>query len=96
MRYQIVLEKPAQKFLKRLNRTDKERILRAIYKLPEGENIKRLKGHQDLLRLRVGDYRVIYTVNNGKLVVCVVDIEIVEMSIRDIKRVNGIVSSITN
>lgn len=74
MRYQIVLEKPAQKFLKRLNRTDKERVLRAIYKLPEGENIKRLKGHQDLLRLRVGDYRVIYTVNNGKLVVCVVDI----------------------
>lgn len=74
MRYQIVLEKPAQKFLKRLNRTDKERILRAIYKLPEGENIKRLKGHQDLLRLRVGDYRIIYTVNNGKLVVCVVDI----------------------
>ena len=68
MRYQIVLEKPAQKFLKRLNRTDKERVLRAIYKLPEGENIKRLKGHQDLLRLRVGDYRVIYTVNNGKLV----------------------------
>lgn len=74
MRYQIVLEKPAQKFLKRLNRTDKERVLRAIYKLPEGENIKRLKGHQDLLRLRVGDYRVIYTVNNGKLVVCMVDI----------------------
>lgn len=74
MRYQIVLEKPAQKFLKRLNRTDKERILRAIYKLPEGENIKRLKGHQDLLRIWVGDYRVIYTVNNGKLVVCVVDI----------------------
>lgn len=74
MRYQIVLEKPAQKFLKRLNRADKERILRAIYKLPEGENIKRLKGHQDLLRLRVGDYRVICTVNNGKLIVCVVDI----------------------
>lgn len=49
MRYQIVLEKPAQKFLKRLNRTDKERVLRAIYKFPEGENIKRLKGHQDLL-----------------------------------------------
>lgn len=43
-------------------------------KISEGENIKRLKGHQDLLRLRVGDYRVIYTVNNGKLIVCVVDI----------------------
>lgn len=29
---QIVLEKPAQKFLKRLNRTDKERILKTIYR----------------------------------------------------------------
>lgn len=74
MKYQIILEKPAQKFLKRLNRTDKERILKAIYRLPEGENIKRLRGHQDLLRMRVGDYRIIYTVDNGKLIVCIIDI----------------------
>ena len=66
MRYQIVLEKPAQKFLKRLNRTDKERVLRAIYKLPEGENIKRLKGHQDLL------YSVVDLINyqNTDLLAC--------------------------
>lgn len=74
MKYQIILEKPAQKFLKRLNRTDKERILKAIYRLPEGEDIKRLRGHQDLLRIRVGDYRIIYTVDNGKLIVCIIDI----------------------
>lgn len=74
MKYQIILEKPAQKFLKRLNRTDKERILKAIYRLPEGEDIKRLRGHQDLLRMRVGDYRIIYTVDNGKLIVCIIDI----------------------
>lgn len=74
MKYQIILEKPAQKYLKRLNRTDKERILKAIYRLPEGEDIKRLRGHQDLLRMRVGDYRIIYTVDNGKLIVCIIDI----------------------
>lgn len=32
-----------------------------------------MKGHADLLRLRVGDYRIIYTVDNGELIVCVVD-----------------------
>lgn len=74
MKYQIILEKPAQKFLKRLNKVDKERILKAIYRLPEGEDIKKLKGHQDLLRMRVGDYRIIYTVDNGKLIVCIVDV----------------------
>lgn len=74
MKYQIILEKPAQKFLKRLNKIDKERILKAIYRLPKGEDIKKLKGHQDLLRMRVGDYRIIYTVDNGKLIVCIVDV----------------------
>lgn len=48
--------------------------MKAIYRLPEGEDIKRLRGHQDLLRMRVGDYRIIYTVDNGKLIVCIIDI----------------------
>ncbi len=48
-------------------------FVRAIELLPDGEDIKKLKGHDDLLRLRVGDYRVIYTVNNGELIVCVID-----------------------
>lgn len=45
----------------------------AIEQLPNGEDIKKLKGHSDLLRLRVGEYRIIYTVYNGKLVVIVID-----------------------
>lgn len=31
-------------------------------------------GYDDYFRLRVGDYRVIYTIDNGKLVICVIDI----------------------
>lgn len=30
MKYKIMIEKPAQKFIKRLDKVDKERILRAI------------------------------------------------------------------
>jgi len=34
-----------------------------------------MKGHEDLWRIQVGDYRVIYTIEDGKLLVLVVRIE---------------------
>lgn len=71
--YKIVIERPAEKFIVKLPRPEKERVLRAIAKLPNEGNIKKLKGHADLLRLRVGDYRIIYTVDHGELIVMVID-----------------------
>ena len=72
--YQIVLKKRAKKFIDKLPRPEQIRIVRAIEKLPDGEDIKKLKGHDGLLRLRVGDYWIIYTVDNGELVILVIDI----------------------
>ena len=71
--YQIVIKKKAKKFIDKLPMNDKRRIVAAIEKLPEGEDIKKLKGYDDVLRLRVGAYRIIYTVDNGRLVVTVID-----------------------
>lgn len=71
--YRIIIKKPAKKFIDRLPMNEKRRIVEAIERLPAGEDIKRLKGHADLLRLRVGEYRIIYTVDNGELVVCIID-----------------------
>lgn len=45
----------------------------AVQRLPNGEDIKRLKGRPDLLRLRVGNYRIIYSVDKGELMVYVID-----------------------
>lgn len=75
MSYTIQIEKLAEKFIRKLPAPDKERVLKAIYKLPDEGDIKQLKGKKSngFLRLRVGDYRVIYTVDHGKLIVCVVD-----------------------
>lgn len=75
MKYTIVLEKPAEKFILRLAKPEKERVLRAIDKLPHEGDVKQLKGqrHRGKFRLRVGDYRIIYTVDNGRLVVCIID-----------------------
>lgn len=69
--YQIIIKKAAKKFIDGLPAKEKRRIVNAIELLPNGEDIKRLKGHDELLRLRVGPYRVIYTVDNGKLIIYV-------------------------
>lgn len=71
--YQIIIKKKAKKFIDKFPQNEKRRGVTAIEQLPNGEDIKKLKGHSDLLRLRVGEYRIIYTVDNGELVVIVID-----------------------
>ena len=75
MKYTIDIKKRAEKFIVKLPKPEKERILKAIYQLPEGEDIRQLKGKKNkgLLRLRIGDYRIIYSVDHGKLTVYVID-----------------------
>ncbi len=71
--YQIIIKKAAKKFIDRLPTNEKRRIVSAIERLPNGEDIKKLKGDDGLLRLRVGEYRIIYTVDHGELIVYVID-----------------------
>lgn len=71
--YRIIIKKKAKKFIDSLPRNERKRIVAAIEQLPKGEDIKTLKGHDGLLRLRVGDYRIIYTVDHGELIVIVID-----------------------
>lgn len=71
--YKILLKKRAKKFIDKLPLNEKRRVVAAIERLPQVEDIKRLKGYDGLMRLRVGEYRIIYTVDNGELVVYVID-----------------------
>ncbi len=75
MKFIILIEKNAAKFISKLPKGEKERVLRAIAKLPKEGDIKRLHGKKSkgLDRLRVGEYRIIYRVDNDKLTVLVVD-----------------------
>lgn len=72
--YTIILKKPAKKFIDRLPKKEKHRVVEAIEQLPRGQDIKRLKGRHDVFRLRVGDYRILYTVNHGELIVYVIGV----------------------
>ena len=71
--YRFIIKKPAKKFIDGLPMNERRRIVDAIEQLPDSGDIKRLQGHSDLYRLRVGPYRIIYTVDNGQLVICVID-----------------------
>lgn len=74
MKYQIDIQKKAQKFIRKQSKEVQKRLLSAIYKLPYEGDIKPLKGASGLMRLRIGDYRVIYSINNGKFIVYVIDV----------------------
>ena len=52
--------KKAVKDIKRINSPTKQRIRLGIEKLPEGD-VKKLRGHDNLYRLRIGDWRVIFS-----------------------------------
>lgn len=73
MKYQIVIEKRAEKFIRKQTKDNQARLLRAIYALPFSGNIKPMVGQKGLYRLRVGDFRVIYTVEQEIVTVRVLD-----------------------
>ena len=72
--YRIVFKKKAKKFLDNLPKNERNRVVSAIRFLPNGDDIKKLKGHNSLFRLRVGDYRIIYTIDKGECIILVIDV----------------------
>jgi mRNA interferase RelE/StbE len=73
-RYNVELTRRAEKALRRLDRPVQERIIAAIGLLrdhPRPPAAKALVGHPRYLRVRVGDYRIVYTVDDGRLLVLV-------------------------
>ena len=74
MRYRFIIDKKAEKFIRKQEERVQERLLKAIYKLPEGTDIKKLKG-SEFFRLRVGNYRVIYSVDDEIKVIMVENID---------------------
>jgi len=74
--YQLVIERRAQKALARIERRDRARIaeaIRALAQAPRPRGAKQLTG-RDVYRLRVGDYRVLYEIEDARLVILVVDV----------------------
>ncbi len=74
MTHRIVLTATAVKERERLNDTVRERIDRAVRSLaetPRPSGVKKLAGSQRDWRIRVGDYRVLYEVDDQQEVVTI-------------------------
>jgi len=61
---QPLYSKQAKKAIERLGVPTKQRIRKGINKLPDGD-VKRLRGYTDLYRLRIGDWRVTFTMTSS-------------------------------
>lgn len=77
MKYSIELTSSATKALKKLPDSIAHRIIAALDKLadqarPSGS--KKLSGEDNLYRIRIGDYRVVYQIQDEQLVVLIVRI----------------------
>lgn len=77
MNYSIELSRSAYKALKDIPHADVKKIRDKIEKLkkdPLPNGCEKLEGHNDLYRIRSGDYRVIYQILNKQLLILVVKI----------------------
>lgn len=77
MAYSILLAPPAERQLKALAEPAQKRIVKRLRTLkdnPRPQGVKKLAGEEDLYRIREGDYRIVYAIQNKKLIVLVVKI----------------------
>ncbi len=77
MIYSILWDETAKRQILRLDRVVQARILKKVIGLestPRPSGAKKLVGHPDLWRIRAGDYRIVYTIEDDRLVVLIIKI----------------------
>ena len=70
--YEIIIERRAERDIKRLSELDFNRIvprIRALAKDPRPSGCLKITGSKNDWRIRIGDYRVIYTIYDKTKVV---------------------------
>jgi mRNA interferase RelE/StbE len=75
--YTVELSAHAQRQFDKLPLSVQGRILpklQALVSVPRPSGCKKLEGASDLYRIRVGDYRVIYEVQDERLLILVIEV----------------------
>ena len=77
MAYQVLIKGSARKELAALSLPLQKRIdtrIRALSENPRPNGVTKLAGDENLYRIRVGDYRIIYQIQDKALLVLVIKI----------------------
>lgn len=75
--YEVQISRNVQKELDRQARNTRERLLKAILALadnPRPIGSRRIEGQEDIYRMRVGDWRIVYAIYDERLVVTVIKV----------------------
>jgi len=75
--YKLLIKPSAAKEIESVPKKDRIRIIKRIQDLssdPRPPGCEKLSGHDDKYRVRQGTYRIVYSVSDASLVVCVVKV----------------------
>jgi mRNA interferase RelE/StbE len=76
-KYKIEISLTAERQLKRIHRENAIRILKAISLLanePRPHGVKKLSGYEHVYRIRVGDFRVLYEIDEHRILIIILKI----------------------
>ncbi|GAA4752616.1 type II toxin-antitoxin system RelE family toxin [Flavisolibacter ginsenosidimutans] len=74
MSYTVLIEKKVESFIKKQSKTTAQRITTAISSLaenPRPAGCKKLQGYDNEYRIRIGDIRILYTIEDEIITVTV-------------------------
>jgi len=69
MKYHLFIKPSASKESEKIPKKQKDKIRKEIQSLsknPRPKGVKKLKGKEDIYRIRISDYRVLYTIDDKK------------------------------
>lgn len=75
--YSVELTRTAEKQLRRIAKRDRNRLVEAIRGLadrPRPHGARKLQGYDDVYRVRVGQYRVVYEILEDRVIVIVLKV----------------------
>jgi len=75
--YEVEISRTAERQLRQLPAQDQLRVARAMVALgrePSPRGVRKLTGYDDVYRLRVGRYRVLYSFEERRLVIVILKI----------------------
>ena len=75
--YELEITRSAEKKFRALPREDQKRLARAMLTLaedPQPRGSRKLSGYDDVFRIRIGKYRVLYSFDEGRLVILILKV----------------------
>jgi mRNA interferase RelE/StbE len=75
--YRIEVSATAERQIRRLPRADQIRVVRVIQALsvnPRPLGCRKLSGHDDVFRVRIGRFRVLYSIEDRRLIIIVLKV----------------------